>query len=188
LLWLLVGAATGLFTTLEGADKSLWTGMYPVIWGIWVFSWSWTGYWAFATGNKLWMIIVRSAALPRRQRFLALLRPSPARSASCPFTPLSGLAHGPSQYNLQQAWYFIMMFILFIDFMTDATDVSAIGVQYAALGLESPYCCDGLVRILGLLVGTLIASTCGLKLNATRSNLSALPRQFLCDPQASTRL
>lgn len=25
-----------------------------------------------------------------------------------------------SQYNIQQVWYFIMMFILFIDFMTDA--------------------------------------------------------------------
>lgn len=103
ILWLLIGAATGLFTTLEGAKESVWTGGYPVIWVIWVLTWSYTGYWAFATGNKLWMIMVRSRtrplSVPSPPRFalLPLLRASPARSASTTTRYSPSLALPPSR-------------------------------------------------------------------------------------------
>jgi hypothetical protein len=75
--------------------------------------WSYTGFWAFATGNKLWMII----------------------------------------YNIENAFYFVYCFVLFIDMLSDAGDVGEMSTALESAGLESPYCCQGWIIILGLVIG-----------------------------------
>jgi Na+/melibiose symporter-like transporter len=63
-LWLLFGAATGMFKRYElaevdddSAGEAPWGWAWSFFWVIWVYMWSYTGFWAVATGNKLWMII-----------------------------------------------------------------------------------------------------------------------------------
>ena len=119
-LWLLFGAATGMFKRYELAEvdddsvgEAPWGWAWTFFWVIWVYMWSYTGFWAFATGNKLWMII----------------------------------------YNIENAFYFVYCFVLFIDMLSDAGDVGEMSTALESAGLESPYCCQGWIIILGLVIG-----------------------------------
>jgi hypothetical protein len=65
LLGLIIGAYADIGVERDGEEvrmpgmqtEAIWGIIWPFFWAIWVLCWQYTGYWAFSTGNKLWMMI-----------------------------------------------------------------------------------------------------------------------------------